>query len=398
MTRKRLILYVLLPVALLAIAWDLFRPRPDAVFANSLQALARGDLEDVLQGIESLQGHAGYESHVHLLRGAYLLRRGDPAAALPSFKSVVPEGELRQPALRLTGECLFLLHQLPLAAAQFQELLKDNPTSANSHRWLGQIFYNLGAFDGAMTHLETLLEYEPDNYLAHALIGHMAFDFEDFKVSVEHYRKALAMDRPDSVPANIHQEVLRNLAQSLIGQNSYPEALKILDLADQDHALVLALKADCHRGLGHHDKAREFLDRSLAIDSDARKAVLLEVALANDRNDTEATIAPLQRLLARDPHDTACRYQLAQAWQRIGKPEEYKREIARHDESRQLKTQLTQLNLEANRDPQNAEVRDRLAAVCEKLGKRDLAIMWRQAAAACRQVPRPLPPSTPSLR
>ncbi|MFP6768878.1 MAG: tetratricopeptide repeat protein, partial [Planctomycetaceae bacterium] len=207
MTRNRLILPVLVAAGLVVIAGIFLQPRPDAVFSDSLKALDDGDLETVLRGIESLQGQPDYDSHVHLLRGGYLLRRGDPAAALPSFKSVVPKGELRQAALRLTGECLFLLHQLPLAAAQFQELLKDDPASAESHRWLGQIFYNLGAFDGAVTHLEKLLQYEPDNYLAHALIGHMAFDFGDFKVSVDHYRKALARERPETIPASIHQEV-----------------------------------------------------------------------------------------------------------------------------------------------------------------------------------------------
>jgi len=376
-------------VAAAAGLWTVSRPDPALVFRDSLEQLEQGDQDAVLEGIKTLDAHDGYESHVALLRGGYQLRRGHPDAAMRSFEAVQPIGELRKPALELTGECLFLLNQLPLAAAQFQELLKDNPRSADAHRWLGQIFYNLGAFDTAVSHLQELIKLEHGNYLAHALIGHMAFDFEDFKVAVENYRKALSIERPDAISPRVHQEVLRNLARSLIGQNNYPEALEILDTAEPGHALVLALKADCHRGLGNAETASKLLDQALELDPNQRVAVLLQVDLAVDRKQTAAIVAPLQRILETDPHDTACRYQLAQAWQRLGETDKYEREMVRHERSRKLKQELTKKNLQANRTPENAEVRDRLADICEALGKRELAEMWRQAAAACRRLPQP---------
>jgi predicted Zn-dependent protease len=111
--------------------------------------------------------------------------------------------------------------------------------------------------------------------------------------------------------------------------------------------------------------------------------------MALDSQQTAAIVKPLQRLLNQDPHDTACRYQLAQAWQRLGQTKKYKQEMARHKVSEELKKELTETNLQANRAPDNAEVRDRLAEICETLGKHDLARMWRQAAAACRRLPQP---------
>ncbi len=398
MTRPRLIPSVIATVVLLTVGATVVvitRPTPDALFEEGLQAVARGDVQQTLALIETLQRHRGYESHVALLRGAYQLRRGNPVAAMRSFEVVDPTGPLRQPALSYTGECLFSLEQLPLAAAQFQELLKDNPRSANAHRWLGQIFYNLGAFDTAVAHLQKLIELEPDNYLAHALIGHMAFDFEDFQVAVENYRKAIGIGPPDGTPENVQQEILRNLGRALIGQNNYPEALKILGTADPSHAQVLALKADCHRGLGNDEQARQLLDKALEADPLQRVAILLQVDLAIDKQQTQAVIAPLQKLLTSDPHDTACRYQLAQAWQRLGQPEKYKREMERHKHSQALKQELTEKNLEANRSPDNADVRDRLAELCTELGKPELATMWRQAAAACRRLPQPENQSPP---
>ena len=291
--RKHLLLLSAIVVAGVgAVGWLLSRADPDQVFRDSLTQLEQGNHDPVLQGIKTLESHPGFESHVALLRGGYQLDRGHPADAMHSFEAIEPVGELREPALKLTGECLFLLDQLPLAASQFQELLKDNPRSADAHRWLGQIFYNLGAFDTAVSHLQELIKLEPENYLAHALIGHMAFDFEDFKVAVENYRRALTLKRPDSIPERVHQEVLRNLGRSLIGQNNYPEALEILDTAESDHALVLALKADCHRGLGNGSIARKLLDQALERDPDERVAVLLQVDMAADKQQTAAIVAP----------------------------------------------------------------------------------------------------------
>ena len=318
MTRPepRLLIAAAIVITIAAVGWLAVQNNPDDVFRHSLEQLQQGDHDAALQGIKILDSHPGFESHAALLRGAYQLRRGLAADAILSFEAVDPTGELRLPALELTGECLFLLDQLPLAAAQFQEMLKDDPHP-------------------------------------------------------------------------VHQEVLRNLARSFIGQNNYPEALETLETAQPDHALVLALKADCHRGLGHDDIARQLLDQAIQMDPNERTAVLLQVDMALDSQQTAAIVKPLQRLLNKDPHDTACRYQLAQAWQRLGQTNKYKQEMAKHKASEELKQELTETNLQANRTPDDAEVRDRLAEICETLGKHDLARMWRQAAAACRRLPQP---------
>ena len=135
--------------------------------------------------------------------------------------------------------------------------------------------------------------------------------------------------------------------------------------------------------------------QTLRREMEKRVAILLQVDLAIDKQQTQAVIAPLQKLLTSDPHDTACRYQLAQAWQRLGQPEKYKREMERHKHSQALKQELTEKNLEASRSPDNADVRDRLAELCTELGKPELATMWRQAAAACRRLPQPENQSPP---
>jgi hypothetical protein len=43
-----------------------------------------------------------------------------------------------------------------------------------------------------------------------------------------------------------------------------------------------------------------------------------------------------------------------------------------------------ELNREADRKPTDVQVRRRLAEVCERLGKFDLALTWRKAAESCQ--------------
>jgi thioredoxin-like negative regulator of GroEL len=53
------------------------------------------------------------------------------------------------------------------------------------------------------------------------------------------------------------------------------------------------------------------------------------------------------------------------------------------DQTRARLDQLTDLNRQAMRNPWDADVRRRLAEVCEQIGRPDLAAMWRSAADAC---------------
>ena len=373
--------------------------RPGRVFGNALEAIERRDRDGILAGINVLDGRDEYASHVKLLRAAYLLQENRPADAMQSLHGLNPEGDLREPALLLTGECLFHLKQLPLAARQFQQLLEDGGRPADAHRWLGQIFYNLGAFDIAFEHLRELVKIEKDNFLAYALMGHMAYDFEDYEVSVKNYKKALSLSATSAIRPAVRQEVLRNLAQSHIGQLAYRQALKVLAKSDRDDSLVLALEADCHRGLGDSNRASRLLSEALRQNPRDRKALLVTVTISLEAKRPEEAIGPLSQLLEDDPHDTAARFLLAQVYGKLDRTKDYQREIKLRDASNRLKNELTEKNLIANQNPRDAAVRNRLAEICRQLGKHDLAVMWQQAAEACRQAPatnNPLPaPGTP---
>jgi hypothetical protein len=94
----------------------------------------------------------------------------------------------------------------------------------------------------------------------------------------------------------------------------------------------------------------------------------------------------LEAVLSSDPHDTESRYQLALCFRKLGLTVRAQAEFKLYEESQSLKRQLADLSDEASGQPNNAEVRDRLALLFDKLGRPEIAATYRRAAEACRRV------------
>ncbi|HLQ43113.1 MAG TPA: tetratricopeptide repeat protein, partial [Planctomycetaceae bacterium] len=268
------------------------------------------------------------------------------------------------------------------AAEMARELLQGHPDHAEAHRWLGAIYYDLGAMNQAEDHLQKLSQLRPADYSPYRLLGLMHADFERYKEAITDYRAALTRKPPLSAA----WEIRRELAKAQTKVNDFAGASQTLEeLPDEGRdAESLALQAECLWSLGRPDEARQWLTRAHAAGpNDA--AVLLRVArFARETNRTEEAIAPLQRILQDDPHNSTARYELALAYQQLGRSEDAATEMARRNESHALFEQMVTLNQRAVQEPTNADLRAELADVCEQLGKPELAAVWRDAANALR--------------
>jgi tetratricopeptide (TPR) repeat protein len=314
------------------------------------------------------------------LEGAGQLRTGRPRKALETLAAVPPEGRLREPLYLLTGEALYRTGRLAEAEQVFLRLDKLRPDDPQAVRWLAAIYYDLGAMHDAIARLEQLSRLTPDDFAPHRLLAVIHADFERYPEAIRDYREALRRNPPSGV----REEMFKGLARSMIRERQYAEALDLLKDAAPD-AEALALRAECRWTLGERDEARRTLDRALAGDPDLRAALLLQARIASDEGKPAAAVPPLTRILEKDPHDMEARYQLALADRALGRDEDFRREMARREESLKLRERLTELNLRAMDEPRNAALRDEIADVCDRLGKGDLAVMWRKAAADCRR-------------
>ena len=357
------------------------RPEPPGeVSRRAFAALQHGDLQTVTAAIAALEQKPGYEDHVRLLRGGRSLRLGDHDVAMWHFARVRPEGELREPALHLTGECLYSLHRLSEAENAFRVLAAEFPENAEAHRWLGAIYYDLGAMEHAISELKLLARMKPAEYQPYRLLGHIYADYERFTEAVTAYEEALKRNPP----APIRDDILEGLGKSLVQEHRYSEALRALEPLP-DGPSSLALRAESHWSLGQRDEARAMLQQAQRLAPDDAAVLLLQARMARESGNAAAAVPVLERILAEDRHHAQARYQLALACRDLGEEQRYADEIAQYQKSIDLRLKFSELHVEAIGRPDDAALRDEIASLCTELGMHELATVWRRAAEAVRQ-------------
>jgi tetratricopeptide (TPR) repeat protein len=378
---RRIVVFALLAVAGFSgwRYWSERKERPRRTFDQAMASVQRGDLGGVDEAIAFLENEPGYAFHTRVLRGAVLVRRGRFSEAMLELKSVSLDGELRDPALYWGGRCLFQQGKIAEAESAFRLVLRENADHVDVHRRLAVIYHEMGAMDATLAELEHVIRLDPDDYRAYHLSGTVYHrDHRQLQEAIEAYRKALDRDPPQTERAKI----VIDLAEALVESQQFEEADRVLP--DAGGARALQLKAECSWNLGRKEIARKLLKQSLQRDPKLRAALVFQAKLhIGDRKPKEA-VPFIEQVLKDDPHDYLARLLLVQAYQRMGDTPAAERESSRMKESERLCTRLQSLYRQAMKDAGNADVREQIAGVCEQLGRRRLASIWKHAAAIAR--------------
>jgi tetratricopeptide (TPR) repeat protein len=365
-------------------AWWYSARHPDARLRRGQEALRRGNPDQAEQLAERLEagGHAG---HAALLRGQVLFEQQRYAQALREFQHVQAPDALHLDATAFIGQCLVHLRRPNEAASVFRALLDERPDHVDAHRGLAAIYYDQGALEWAVRHCEEWARLDPADGRPYRFMGviHKDRPIEN-DLAIAAYQNALQRELSDGTAEEVRQE----LAECLVKQSDFAEALEVLDRCTtpaRATSKLAALRAECLWGLGRAAEAEALLDEALAAHPRALELLRLRGKLHLDARQPREAVARLEQALQVDRHDHASRYLLAQVYESLGQATaaaEHRRLLQETQEY--LKT-LTQLSEEATHKPWDAGLRWRMAEVCEQLNKPELAKMWRQAAAACPQ-------------
>ena len=353
----------------------------DRSFQKALAALDRKDTTDVVRYISMLSDVPRLEAHTHLLRGGVNVRRRRFQDALRHLAQSPPVGDLRASALTLMGECLHGLGRLKEAIKLFEIRVWEAPRDIDARRWLSAICYDLGEIGAAIRHLEQLIKMVPDDYRLHRFLGRIYHDdLKQYLLAADEFRRALGLDPPP-----ILREAIRiDLAQALFAAGLSEAALEEVEDCEAN-VEGLALKADCLWQLDRQSLARNALAAAQQIDRDARSVIMLEARWRIDEGNLDQAVAMMRHMLELDPHDFPCRYQLALAYQRAGDVPASRAEMERMQEAKEFRTRLSELYFKSRR-LDDADVRDEIAALCEEVGKHDMAEIWRNAAQVSRSM------------
>lgn len=347
------------------------------LYMSGMRAIESGALDDAERALLQLQGQPDREIDAAILCAALQLRRDQPELALQTLNGIVAKGAHRQPVLRVRGEALYRLGELARAEAVFLKLAQLQPQNPEPHRWLGAIYYDLGAMRPAIDELNVVARLEPQDYRPFRLIALIQKDSEQFIEAAAAYQDALER----SPPADVRAEIALEFAEVLSKQFEHDRALEVLaDAAPTPESL--ALRAKCLWSLGRTDEALRALSEGRRIDSDHPALDIVDAQLKLDAGEAEAAIIVLESILAHDPHDFRARYQIAQAWRQAGDQERHDLAMQQMTASRQLYYRLAELNELAVAQPDDPAIREELADICRKLNRPELAEMWDRAARA----------------
>ncbi|REJ94706.1 MAG: tetratricopeptide repeat protein [Planctomycetota bacterium] len=352
------------------------RDAPEGLISEATAAIDAGRLDEAAELIDRLDESAETAGAVPLLRGLLLLKQDRPREALRELEQAQIDGTSGTATWMAQGEALYRLGRLSEALPLFQRIVAADGGNLEARRWLGAIYYDIGAMDSAILEMQSIVRETPEDYRPHYALGVIYLDFERYGLAADHLATALDLNPP----SQMEDEIAVGAARALVKDHRYEEALSQLESvsfsADAD-----ALRANCLVALGQVREARALLRDILERRPDHRDALLLrgELAVADGRE--EGAIDDFQRILDSDAHDFEARYELAQAFAALGDVERQKSELKRMEESRGLVLRLARLSSQAIEEPYNAGLRTELANVCRELGKTELAEMWARAAA-----------------
>jgi tetratricopeptide (TPR) repeat protein len=392
MSKRRRILLALTGLAILGLvgavgAWHYRTTRPDYRLARGREALRADDLETAESLVESLT-LAGARDHARLLRAEIDVRLGRLTEAITELNGIEDRGPLYREAIALQGRCFLGLKLPSQAAGAFQYVLSQDPDQVEAHRGLAIIYFDQGAMTRSIHHLEQVVRLASTDGRPLLLMARIYKDQEQANQAAECYEAALERDL-DPPLAN---EARRELAEVLVKRQQFARVLDLLDRSPprtrEARLKDASLRAECLIVTNRTEEARKVLDKALAEGTEGPAVVGLLTQRAKlhlDAGEIERAVTLLERAVRIDPHDYFTNYQLAQAYEAQNRSEDANRQRHRSEEIKAALTEMIQLNQEAMKNPWDPAVRERLAALAERLGKPDQAASWRRAARACAE-------------
>jgi tetratricopeptide (TPR) repeat protein len=344
-------------------------------FQTGLQAYASRDATAVRRAAEALAALPALRPHGQLLQGMALLLSGQLREAIERFGEAREHPETRIPAYTLSGEVLYKTQQFRDAERILTVALQLAPDSTDVRRWLAAIYHDIGAMDDAIQQLEIVARQDPSDPRPHRLMGLIHKDFEAYAQAADEYRESLRRDpaQPDRA------QILLELSETLLKQQKHAEAIQTLGQAPVT-AQTLALQAQCLHAQGDPDTARQRILEALERDPDNLDALQLAATLDLAADLPEAAVQRLEHAVQQHPKQWRVRYQLSQAYQRLGREPQAQTQLQAMKDLRKTWERFTELHRRAITEPGDVETRYQLGLIARELDEIDLARTWLTAA------------------
>jgi len=379
--------------AAVAAAWGFWwGARPARHLAEAGRLVGAGEPLEAVDWLDLPERTPATRDRALVLRARAALGVGRPRDAVGPLNRVDPRGPWAAEADFWKGRTLFQAGNPKGAVAWFRRALQRRPDHVESLRWLAAAAYDLGDWRAAVAALETLTRIKPGDAAAWRTLG-LLFQ-EDGKPDRAGRAYEASLRHDPGQPA-----VRLELAEVLLKQAKTGDAERQLAACRGrvPEGRRLELLARCRKLGGDVDETRALLEAGLVRFPRHPGLLSQRAALALGEGRADQAAPLLDRALAEEPDNPDCLYLRGLALRRLGKAAEGDRDLARAAEIKRGVAEMATLNIRATDRPDDPQVRHRLARVCARLGKPELAAYWTRAALACEAAP-PGDPETPAPR
>jgi Flp pilus assembly protein TadD len=353
------------------------QPPPDEQLRAGRAAAKSGDADTANRIARSLDPK--YPDHALLIRAEIQIHKGNPKAALDFLNRVKDQGDLRRQAVVLAGQCLLHLQNVPEAERAFRFVLSEEPENVDGHRGLVAVYYDQGALLKCLYHLGEVARLDPSDARPHRMMGLIHADLDRRAEAVECYRESLRRGLSGKAATEAREE----LAEQLLKLGQPAAALEALGpAAESESPRAIAFRAEAEWALGRVSDATTRLDTALPKHPKSLHLLRLRGQLHVAAGEWEKAVAVLNRAIEVDGSDLTSLHQLSVAYDRLKRPADAETKRREHESVKKDLLALTDLNREADAKPWDPAVRVKLAEVCDRLGKKELAKMWRRSATA----------------
>jgi tetratricopeptide (TPR) repeat protein len=349
-------------------------PLTRAQWDGAMQELDQRRPKAAVEFIRRSLGSESLQAQRAILQGRLLLDSGKFFAARQSLQEALDNPTFTPHALHWLGAASYAMGDTRAAESYWQDVLELNAREVEAHRGLAVIYYDRGAIDHAVHHLQQVTELAPDDARPYRLLGLIHKDYERYEDAVKFYQAALARQ----MAAATRDQVRREITTALIKTRDYETGLKIIEAASPTLD-ALVLQAECLVGLSRSEEAAPILEDVLQRDPDHFDALLVRAGIHQEQGEHTEAEQRLRRAAGLQPKDYLVNFRLAQTLRIQGQTEAATDFASRAEEIKLKRERFAQLHQDATANPTDAAVRYEIGLLAQDLDMPELALTWYKA-------------------
>ncbi len=286
------------------------------------------------QAIAILQKLAAVEPPIagaeHELGTAYY-SIGDLAEAKEAFAKAIEQDKSDQDSVQMEGLTLYRLGRPDAAIPYLERVVRANPdTNADAHTILGLCFIRLNDYDHARSTYATLFGQPPDSAAAFLLLATILRQM-DLPAPAEAQAKK-ALDIAPNLPLAHFM-----LGEIAVQKSDYGQAAREFEderRINPDFAPAYESLGEAYMHLEKLPEAQMALTKAITLNANLTSAFAKLGAVLLRRQDIQTAIMYLEHAEKLDPGNFETHVILAQAYKRVGREDDARREGAIADKSR----------------------------------------------------------------